>query len=78
MDLPAGLTMDENVTQSILLEHEGRLSKSEQAITTLSQAAYNQIEFIKTVVGFMSSVRKWGIVALMVYSLGQALLIAKL
>ncbi len=70
--------MDENVTQSILLEHEGRLSKSEQAITTLSQAAYNQIEFNKTVVGFMSSVRTWGIVALMVYSLGQALLIAKL
>ncbi len=70
--------MDENVTQSILLEHEGRLSKSEQAISTLSHAAQNQIEFNKVVVSFMSSARTWGVVALLIYALGQALLIAKI
>lgn len=61
-----------------LLDHEGRLSSAETALKTLAEAADRQQDFNDRVLAFMSSVRTWGVVALMIYALGQATLIARL
>lgn len=60
------------------IDHEGRLGRAEEAIATLARAADRQQDFNQQVVGFMSSVRTWGTVALMIYAVGQALLITRL
>lgn len=60
------------------IEHEGRMSRAEQAISTLADAAERQQEFNDTMIRFMASARTLGFVALLVYTLGQALLIARI
>ncbi len=60
------------------LDHERRLSGIETAVQTLAEAAKQQEDFNSKVIEFMSSVRTWGVVALMLYALGQAVLVARL
>lgn len=60
------------------IDHERRMSKAEEAIDTLAVAAEKQQEFNETMIRFMASARMLGFVGLLVYTLGQALLIARL
>lgn len=60
------------------IDHERRMSKAEEAIDTLAAAAEKQQEFNEQVVKFMASARTLGFLGLLVYSLGQALLIARI
>lgn len=60
------------------IEQEGRMSRAEQAISTLADAAERQQEFNESMVRFMASARMLGFVGLLVYALGQALLIARI
>lgn len=70
--------MDPDALIEWRLEHERRLTSNESAIATLASAAQRQQEFNERVIVFMASVRTWGIVMMMIYALGQALLIARL
>jgi uncharacterized membrane protein YecN with MAPEG domain len=70
--------MDPDALIEWRLEHERRLTSNESAINTLASAAQRQQEFNERVIVFMASVRTWGIVMMMIYALGQALLIARL
>lgn len=60
------------------LDHERRLSGIERAVDTLAQAAEKQENFNDRVLEFMSAVKTWGVLALLIYGLGQATLIARL
>lgn len=60
------------------LDHERRLTSNESAIATLASAAEKQQVFNDRVLEFMSAMKTWGVVALMVYGIGQAVLIARL
>lgn len=60
------------------IDHERRMSRAEEAIETLAAAAEKQQEFNESMIRFMASVRMLGFLALLVYSLGQALLITRL
>lgn len=60
------------------LDHERRLSGIENAVKTLADAAEQQERFNDRVIEFMAAMRAWGILALLLYGTGQALLIARL
>mgnify|MGYP003337434421 FL=1 len=60
------------------IDHEGRMSRAELAIETLADAADRQQEFNEAILKFMASARMLGFIGLLVYALGQALLIARL
>lgn len=58
-----------------LIDHESRVSKIEEAVDRLSIAAEHQIEFNKKVLAFMSSAMTWGKAGILVYGLGQAIVV---
>ena len=60
------------------LDHERRLSGIENAVKTLADAAEQQERFNDRVIEFMAAMRVWGVIALLLYGTGQALLIARL
>lgn len=60
------------------VEQEGRMSRAELAIETLADAADRQQDFNEAILRFMASARMLGFIGLLVYALGQALLIARL
>ena len=60
------------------LDHERRLAGIENAVKTLADAAEQQEAFNERVIEFMAAMKVWGVVALILYGTGQALLIARL
>jgi hypothetical protein len=60
------------------LDHERRLSGIENAVQTLADAAEQQERFNERVVEFMAAMKAWGVIALLLYGTGQALMIARL
>jgi len=57
---------------------EYRIEQLERAVETMAQAANKQAEFNMRVESFMSSVRAWGRVGLIVYGTGQSILVGVL
>lgn len=57
---------------------EWRVTQLEQAVTTMARAANQQQDFNVRVERFMVAARVWGMVALLLYGLGQAALVTVL
>ena len=64
------------MTEAGLTEY--RIEQLERAVETMAQAANKQAEFNMRVESFMSSVRVWGRVGLIVYGTGQSILVGVL